>query len=84
MPITPEAFRDALRHFPAGVTIVTIKSGEQAHGLTVSAFASGSPEPPELPTFIPITAFPWRRGQPPRGGGSMMNPTLAIPARCTA
>lgn len=46
MPITSEAFRDALRHFPAGVTIVTIKSGEEVHGLTVSAFASVSPEPP--------------------------------------
>lgn len=46
MPITPDAFRDALRHFPAGVTIVTIKAGEEMHGLTVSAFASVSPEPP--------------------------------------
>jgi flavin reductase (DIM6/NTAB) family NADH-FMN oxidoreductase RutF len=46
MAITSEAFRDALRHFPAGVTIVTIKSGEEVHGLTVSAFASVSPEPP--------------------------------------
>ena len=46
MPITSEAFRDALRHFPAGVTIVTIKSGAEVHGLTVSAFASVSPEPP--------------------------------------
>jgi flavin reductase (DIM6/NTAB) family NADH-FMN oxidoreductase RutF len=46
MSITPEAFRDALRHFPAGVTIVTIKSGAEIHGLTVSAFASVSPEPP--------------------------------------
>lgn len=48
MTITSEAFRDALRHFPAGVTIVTIKSPDNApvHGLTVSAFASVSPEPP--------------------------------------
>ena len=46
MPITSEAFRDALRHFPAGVTIVTIRSGAEVHGLTVSAFASVSPEPP--------------------------------------
>lgn len=46
MPISSEAFRDALRHFPAGVTIVTIKSGKTIHGLTVSAFASVSPEPP--------------------------------------
>jgi flavin reductase (DIM6/NTAB) family NADH-FMN oxidoreductase RutF len=46
MPILPDAFRDALRHFPAGVTIVTIKAGDEVHGLTVSAFASVSPEPP--------------------------------------
>lgn len=46
MPISSEAFRDCLRHFPSGVTIVTIKSGETIHGLTVSAFASVSPKPP--------------------------------------
>ncbi len=46
--ITSEQFREALRHFPAGVTIVTIKAPghESPHGLTVSAFASLSPEPP--------------------------------------
>lgn len=45
MPISSEHFRDALRHFPSGVTIVTIKSPEveAVHGLTVSAFASVSP-----------------------------------------
>jgi flavin reductase (DIM6/NTAB) family NADH-FMN oxidoreductase RutF len=48
MPISSEDFRDALRHFPAGVTIVTVKAPglEQPHGLTVSAFASVSPKPP--------------------------------------
>jgi flavin reductase (DIM6/NTAB) family NADH-FMN oxidoreductase RutF len=48
MAISSENFRDALRHFPSGVTIVTIKSPvtETVHGLTVSAFASVSPEPP--------------------------------------
>ena len=48
MPISSENFRDALRLFPAGVTIVTIKSpaAEVVHGLTVSAFASVSPDPP--------------------------------------
>jgi flavin reductase (DIM6/NTAB) family NADH-FMN oxidoreductase RutF len=46
MPITSELFRDCLRHFPAGVTIVTINTGDQIHGLTVSAFASVSPSPP--------------------------------------
>ena len=48
MSITSEEFRSALRLFPAGVTIVTIKApGHDApHGLTVSAFVSISPEPP--------------------------------------
>ena len=46
MSVSSEEFRDVLRHFPAGVTIVTIKSGDEIHGLTVSAFASISPEPP--------------------------------------
>lgn len=52
MPISSEEFRDALRHFPAGVTIVTIKSGDEIHGLTVSAFASVSPEPPLIMVII--------------------------------
>lgn len=46
MPISSEAFRLALRHFASGVTIVTIRAGQTIHGLTVSAFASVSPDPP--------------------------------------
>ena len=48
MSIGSEQFRDALRHFPSGVTIVTMRSqeSEQPHGLTVSAFTSISPKPP--------------------------------------
>ena len=46
MPITSKAYRDCLRHFPSGVTIVTIKNEQQIHGLTVSAFASVSLDPP--------------------------------------
>jgi flavin reductase (DIM6/NTAB) family NADH-FMN oxidoreductase RutF len=52
MPISSEEYRNALRHFPAGVTIVTIRSGEEIHGLTVSAFASVSPEPPLVMVII--------------------------------
>ena len=52
MPITPDAYKDALRHFAAGVTIVTIKAGEETHGLTVSAFASVSPVPPLISIII--------------------------------
>jgi flavin reductase (DIM6/NTAB) family NADH-FMN oxidoreductase RutF len=52
MAISSEVFRDALRHFPAGVTILTIKAGDEIHGLTVSAFASVSPEPPLIAVII--------------------------------
>ncbi|HYX23183.1 MAG TPA: flavin reductase family protein [Thermoanaerobaculia bacterium] len=50
--ISSEDFRKALRHFPAGVTIVTVKAGERKHGLTVSAFASVSAEPPLIMIII--------------------------------
>ncbi|GAB5492359.1 MAG: flavin reductase family protein [Phototrophicaceae bacterium] len=52
MPINPEDFRDVLRHFPAGVTLVTVKAGEETHGLTVSAFVSVSPTPPLISVII--------------------------------
>jgi len=48
MSIGSEQFRDALRHFPSGVTVVTMRAPHSTHphGLTVSAFASISPKPP--------------------------------------
>ena len=52
MSIAADAFRDALRHFPAGVTLVTIQSGGIRHGLTVSAFVSVSPSPPLVAVMI--------------------------------
>lgn len=50
--ISSSDFRNAMRHFPAGVTIVTIRCGDEVHGLTVSAFASVSAEPPLIVTVI--------------------------------
>jgi 3-hydroxy-9,10-secoandrosta-1,3,5(10)-triene-9,17-dione monooxygenase reductase component len=52
MPINSQAFRDTLCHFPAGVTLVTIKAGEQIHGMTVTAFVSISAEPPLIAVVI--------------------------------
>ena len=52
MTVSSEDFRSVLRHFPSGVTIVTIQAGEERHGLTVSAFASISPEPPLIMVAI--------------------------------
>jgi flavin reductase (DIM6/NTAB) family NADH-FMN oxidoreductase RutF len=52
MSISSKDFRDALRHFPSGVTVVTIKADDKVHGLTVSAFASVSPDPPLVAVII--------------------------------
>lgn len=46
MAVSPDAFRSALRKFASGVTIVTVAAGEELHGMTASAFASVSIEPP--------------------------------------
>lgn len=45
MSIDANDFRDVLRHFAAGVTVVTMKSGDDVHGMTVSAFSSVSADP---------------------------------------
>lgn len=54
MSISSEDFRDALRHFPAGVTLVTAGSGDDVHGLTVSAFASVSADPPMIAVILDL------------------------------
>jgi flavin reductase (DIM6/NTAB) family NADH-FMN oxidoreductase RutF len=44
--VSPEAFRRALREWASGVTVVTSRAGDVIHGMTVSAFASVSLDPP--------------------------------------
>jgi flavin reductase len=46
MPIDQDAFKKALRGWASGVTVVTSRSGDQVHGMTVSAFSSVSADPP--------------------------------------
>jgi flavin reductase (DIM6/NTAB) family NADH-FMN oxidoreductase RutF len=46
-PIDAATFRHALGRFPSGVTVVTVRDdGGRDYGMTVSAFASVSLEPP--------------------------------------
>jgi flavin reductase (DIM6/NTAB) family NADH-FMN oxidoreductase RutF len=52
MPVDSQAFKDALCHFPAGVTLIAIKSGEQLHGMTATAFVSVSANPPLIAVVI--------------------------------
>jgi flavin reductase len=46
MPIDQRAFKEALRGWTTGVTVVTSRSGDKIHGMTVSAFSSVSADPP--------------------------------------
>jgi flavin reductase (DIM6/NTAB) family NADH-FMN oxidoreductase RutF len=52
MSINKDDFRDVLRHFPAGVTLVTVQAGGERHGMTASAFVSVSPTPPLIAVII--------------------------------
>ena len=52
MFVPPDQFKNVMRQFPAGVTIVTIKAGVIVHGLTVSAFSSVSATPPLISISI--------------------------------
>lgn len=44
--ISKDRFKTIMGTFCTGVTIVTMKSGNECHGLTVSSFCSASLEPP--------------------------------------
>lgn len=46
MSIDLDTFRQSLRRWASGVTVVTAKAGDEMHGMTVSAFSSVSAEPP--------------------------------------
>ena len=46
MPIDSQAFKEALRGWASGVTVVTTRADDQMHGMTVSAFSSVSADPP--------------------------------------
>lgn len=46
MAVTPERFKAACARWTTGVTIVTARSGEKVHGMTVSAFSEVSLDPP--------------------------------------
>jgi flavin reductase (DIM6/NTAB) family NADH-FMN oxidoreductase RutF len=63
--ISSEEFRKALRHFPAGVTIVTVRAGDRIHGLTVSAFSSVSAEPALISITIENRHKAWAMLQEP-------------------
>jgi flavin reductase (DIM6/NTAB) family NADH-FMN oxidoreductase RutF len=46
MAVDQDSFKRALRGWASGVTVVTSRSGDKVHGMTVSAFSSVSADPP--------------------------------------
>ena len=46
MPVTENDFRNAMKRWTTGVTIVTSRDGEHRVGMTVSSFTSVSVDPP--------------------------------------
>lgn len=46
MTVDADTFKDLMARFPAGVTVVTTRHDDARYGLTVSAFASISLDPP--------------------------------------
>jgi len=61
MPVTGAEFRSALRHFPAGVTVITTRDADgEPCGLTASAFTSVSLEPPLVLVCIDHAATAYR------------------------
>lgn len=46
MPIPIDQFKQVMRQWASGVTVVTMQAAERKHGLTVSGFVGVSLEPP--------------------------------------
>jgi len=45
-PSPGESLRQAMRRWPSGVAVVTSRSGETSHGMTINSFTSISLDPP--------------------------------------
>ncbi|MEU0545739.1 flavin reductase family protein [Nocardia sp. NPDC005978] len=54
--ITAQQYRAAMRHYPAGVTIVTLNSENGPVGFTATSFASLSAQPPLISFNIAATS----------------------------
>lgn len=48
MSVSPEQYKEALSRFASGVTVVTVAGPDSQHGMTASAFAAASLDPPRV------------------------------------
>jgi flavin reductase (DIM6/NTAB) family NADH-FMN oxidoreductase RutF len=56
MPIDSNLFRQVMSQFATGITVVTARTGDEIHGLTVNSFCSVSLEPPLVLICVDKTA----------------------------
>jgi flavin reductase (DIM6/NTAB) family NADH-FMN oxidoreductase RutF len=56
MGIGPDEYRETLKNYASGVTIVTVEANGQIHGMTASSFASVSLQPPLVLVCLANTA----------------------------
>jgi flavin reductase (DIM6/NTAB) family NADH-FMN oxidoreductase RutF len=54
--VESQKFRDALRKFASGTTIVTVVQNGKPHGMTASSFASASLEPPLVVVLLDVAS----------------------------
>ncbi len=61
LEIDPNEFRSVLGHFPTGVTVVSGRDSEGAHGLAVGSFFSVSLEPPLVGFCVGESSKSWAK-----------------------
>jgi flavin reductase (DIM6/NTAB) family NADH-FMN oxidoreductase RutF len=71
MTIDPRGFRDALSHFPSGITIVSGVDGGEPVGFTCQSFYSVSVDPPLVSFSVQKTSSSYPRIKP--GGRFCVN-----------
>lgn len=64
MTIDPRKFRDALSHFPSGITIVSGTEGDEPVGFTCQSFYSVSVDPPLVSFSVMKTSNSYPRIRP--------------------
>jgi len=60
-PINPDLFRDIMRRWAAGVTVVTTRVDGEIHGCTANSFASVSLTPPLVCISLAKTSHTYRQ-----------------------
>lgn len=58
-PNIQDQLRQAMSHWPSGVTVIAARYGNEARGMTASSFTSVSLEPPLILVCINETAHLW-------------------------